>query len=77
METLKINVKTIAILLALALTLSYAAIGEEIRENVKVVADKCSGAIVGVQCIGTIISGTGNSNQGGGRNRPILLTTGL
>jgi hypothetical protein len=37
-------------------------------------ADQCSVVIVGVECIGTVVSGTGNSNQGGGAGRPKFLS---
>jgi hypothetical protein len=36
-------------------------------------ADQCGAVIVGVQCIGSVISGTGNSNEGGGNIRSRFL----
>jgi len=40
-------------------------------------ADQCSGVIVGVECIGTVVSGTGNAVSGGGINRPRFLSIGI
>ena len=37
-------------------------------------ADQCAAVIVGVQCIGAVVSGTGNSHEGGGSVRSKFLS---
>jgi hypothetical protein len=72
---LKGTVKTtVSILVAFGLGLCFLVFGSQQIKISKYSADACAAVIVGVQCIGQVVSGTGNSNEGGGLNRPSFLS---